>query len=433
MRTICWLGMLLFLLTACGNLQISVDQPASPAAEASATAAAPPAPDATPPAPTTPEIVVTPTATPRPEIRPTSPPETSASGDWQTAYDALVARYGKDYSQCETSATTGGACAKPETSLGVDELKEQINIQLILDSSGSMAEQIGGETKLTIAQRVMSAFVTTIPAEANVALRVYGHVGSNQEQDRPESCAGTELFYDFQPLDQQTFATAINAFTPTGWTPIAASLQAAQQDFAQYDGATHSNFIYLVSDGIETCDGDPVAAARDLHESNIQAIVNIIGFDVDAEAARQLREVAEAGGGEYFEARSAQELQEIFVERIDWKAWNAYWGCAIRSANRDWGALVKAANEEWSCTVDAANEEWNAIIREVRAHNNTTYRGIGNDIIRAATAKRNTIVDESTTARNQIVEQARAARDQAVDQADQERDDALQGRPTPTP
>lgn len=55
------------------------------------------------------------------------------------------------------------------------------------------------------------------------------------------------------------------------------------------------NIIYVVSDGIETCDGDSAKEAKELHDSNIKAVVNIIGFDVDSAGQKQLLSVAEAG------------------------------------------------------------------------------------------------------------------------------------------
>ena len=74
------------------------------------------------------------------------------------------------------------------------------------------------------------------------------------------------------------------------------------------------NIVYVVSDGIETCGGDPVKAAKDLHESDIQAVVNIIGFDVDNEGQRALKKVAEAGGGKYATVNTGEDLREHLEE-----------------------------------------------------------------------------------------------------------------------
>ena len=51
----------------------------------------------------------------------------------------------------------------------------------------------------------------------------------------------------------------------------------------------------MISDGVETCDGDPVQAAKDLHNSNLNVTVNVIGFDVDQDGRKQLKETAQAG------------------------------------------------------------------------------------------------------------------------------------------
>jgi hypothetical protein len=40
-----------------------------------------------------------------------------------------------------------------------------------------------------------------------------------------------------------------------GWTPLGRSLNAARGDFAGTNPKTSSNFVYVVSDGIETCGG----------------------------------------------------------------------------------------------------------------------------------------------------------------------------------
>jgi len=76
-----------------------------------------------------------------------------------------------------------------------------LNIELILDASGSMAGAVGGQSKLSIAQQSLTEFIGRLPGKgANVALRVYGHKGSNKKSDREVSCQGTELIYPFQPL-----------------------------------------------------------------------------------------------------------------------------------------------------------------------------------------------------------------------------------------
>jgi Ca-activated chloride channel homolog len=424
-----------FLATACGNAQ-PASQPGGPGeADTEATIAAAVAAtgeaQATPPAETAPTTAPTsgqepaatasgasePTPCPTPEAASTNTTTEGAVDDCEQAYQELLAEYARDYDGCAPALVAGESCPRPA---GLEtDLKPNLNIQLMLDSSGSMAEDLGGRTKMEIAKDVMNRFVTTIPSEANVGLRVYGHTGSNEEADRAESCQGTELFYPFAPLDTAKFQQAINSFEPTGWTPIARALEQAAEDFAPYDGATNSNIIYLVSDGIETCDGDPVAAARALHESNIEAVVNIVGFNVDAEAAQQLRQAAEAGGGQYFEARNDRELQAIFEESINWKEWQQYYSCVIKTQTVQWSGNTVEQTQAWSCVTNLATQEWSDITKAV-VQDLPRYEACREYILAESDKRRNSLIEASNEQRQSVIDEARQQRDEAIEAAGEE-------------
>lgn len=124
----------------------------------------------------------------------------------------------------------------------------------------------------------------------------------------------------------QKFQTALNRFQPNGWTPLAKAIEDSAQDFGQQTEPGTKNVIYVVSDGKETCDGDPVQAAKKLNQSQIQAIVNIIGFDVKNEEQKALKEIAAAGQGEYIRADTPEQLQrelerEAMEKRLAWSRW----------------------------------------------------------------------------------------------------------------
>ena len=99
-----------------------------------------------------------------------------------------------------------------------------------------------------------------------------------------------------------------------------------------------------MSDGIETCDGDPVAAAKKVKADNTNVNINIIGFDVDSEADEQLKNVAEAGGGEYSSVKTKQQLSEI--ENV--------WKEAINKNTWRWWAVHRFSDNVWT-TVDHYN------------------------------------------------------------------------------
>ncbi|MCM3714656.1 VWA domain-containing protein [Alkalihalobacillus oceani] len=216
-----------------------------------------------------------------------------------------------------------------EMELDVEEGEARIpqaNVQVLFDSSRSMTGTVDGAVKMELAKEAVEDFLAQMPDNTHVSLRVYGHKGDNTAEGYAESCAGTELMYPFSPFEEDAFLEALDQFAPTGFTPIAASIEAAKEDLLAAGGEQIESIIYIVSDGEETCEGDPVQAARELHESEINAVVNIIGFDVANEEQEALMEIAEAGGGEYFSADSANQLKEILRQRrneliSEWREW----------------------------------------------------------------------------------------------------------------
>ncbi len=191
----------------------------------------------------------------------------------------------------------------------------KLKVEVILDCSGSMAGSVQGGVKMDLAKKAISDFLAKLPPGTQAGLRVFGHKGSTSKKDRAEG-SQTELVYPISTYDEKVFNDSMQRFSPRGWTPIAKSLYAAGQDLAAQKEEGAKYIIYLVSDGIETCGGNPVAAASSLHQSGIQAVVNIIGFDVDDKVQRQLKEAAAAGGGNYVTVKSQEELQGAFQAEL---------------------------------------------------------------------------------------------------------------------
>lgn len=203
--------------------------------------------------------------------------------------------------------------------------KENYNIEVILDSSGSMAADAGGQTRMELAKEAINQFLSNIPEKANVSLRVYGYNGSSSESDKKMSCNAIKQVYGFAPYQKNKFQEALNKFSPKGWTPIASALKQSEKALSKFDAKNNTNLIYLVSDGIGTCDGNPVKIAKELSKSNSKPIINIIGFQTDAKAQKQLEEMAKVSDGIYASAENQEELKAEFErgEKVleAWKKW----------------------------------------------------------------------------------------------------------------
>ncbi len=199
------------------------------------------------------------------------------------------------------------------------------NLVIALDASGSMANRIGAKTRMELAKEAIETFVSKLPKEANVGLRVYGHKGTGTSADKALSCASNELVYPIQPYSDANLKTALGAFNPAGWTPLASAIEEAQKDLSPYQGENNHNVIFIVSDGVETCGGDPVKAAANLKDSGISQVVHIIGFDVKSSEQQQLKDVAEAAGGTYTNVKDHRQLQQEFDKTIqdsyEWLTW----------------------------------------------------------------------------------------------------------------
>ena len=65
----------------------------------------------------------------------------------------------------------------------------------------------------------------------------------------------------------------------------------------------------MITDGEETCDGDPAKVIAGLRADGLDIQVSIVGFAIDdADLKSDFEQWAELGGGSYFDARSAEEL-----------------------------------------------------------------------------------------------------------------------------
>lgn len=211
------------------------------------------------------------------------------------------------------------------------------NVVILLDASGSMRAKLEGKEKMVLAKEAIKNFVSKLPEGTHVSLRVYGHKGSGSNRDKILSCQSSETVYKNRPYHEESFHAALNKFGPSGWTPLAKAIQDAKLDFK--DSQTGAkNVVYIVSDGNETCGGDPVKEAKALNESDIQAVINIIGFDVKNQEQQALKAIADAGQGEYINADTPDKLMEEMQKEYTklWLAWNRWGGSSWVNIQKEW-------------------------------------------------------------------------------------------------
>lgn len=179
------------------------------------------------------------------------------------------------------------------------------NMLLILDASNSMWGQTDGVAKIESARGVLGDVLTGLPEETQVGIMAYGH-------NDKESCTDVAMLTPIGKPDVAAIKKKIADIKPKGKTPIAYSLTQAGTELGKFEG--DNNHLVLISDGIETCEGDPCAVAESLASNNVGTKVHVVGFNVDAAARKQLECIAEKGGGKYYNADNANALKTAMAE-----------------------------------------------------------------------------------------------------------------------
>ncbi len=168
----------------------------------------------------------------------------------------------------------------------------------ILDASGSMTEPAGAQAKIDAAKSVLAQVVPAVAPEVKIGLAAYGH-------RRADDCTDIEILVPPGNEDRAALMARISAIQPKGMTPISEAILQVAEALGGRDAETT---IVLVSDGKETCGGDPCDVVKELKKMGVRFVMHVVGFNVTDEDKAQLACIAAAGGGKYFAADNAAAL-----------------------------------------------------------------------------------------------------------------------------
>ena len=238
--------------------------------------------------------------------------EDASEEEIQHLFKQLLYIAGYDYTPFETIDRFSYVIFKndmenPFTHEKIEE-NMNVNVEIVLDASGSMVKKIGDKTMMEIAKESIKQVLSEMPANAKVGIRVFGHKGDNTASKKDESCGANELIYPIGDLNVEGIEKALEPIQPTGWTSIAKSIEYGVEDLKALDGEKTLNILYIITDGIETCGGNPVEIAKQLKGENTNIVLGIIGFNVDANQNRLLKQIADAAGGYYSSVNDADKL-----------------------------------------------------------------------------------------------------------------------------
>lgn len=173
------------------------------------------------------------------------------------------------------------------------------SIMFIVDASGSMNDRLNGSTRMKVAVQKLDEFIRKLPPETEMGLVAYGN--------RIPGCDSARLYTNLKRGGGKEILAKLPLLLPAGSTPIARTLELVNKHILAGHPYTE---IILVSDGVESCDGDPIAEVAKIRRSNPQTKVHVLGLDVPVHEERDLQHLAVAGSGRYLSVRSGESLQK---------------------------------------------------------------------------------------------------------------------------
>ena len=219
-----------------------------------------------------------------------------------------------------TSFLTKGVPLNPIIEVPVSEKKEQklsdaaLVTEIIFDASGSMQARMNAKKKILIAKDALQKTAQALEDPLILsAFRAYGF-DSSVPKTAEASCPNTELLVPFAQNNHQSIISAGQNLDAYGYTPLALSLKLAGEDLKSFPNSQKT--AVLISDGIETCGGDPIAELKKLKKQGIEIQVHVIGFDISKKERHHLENIAKTSGGRYYDAGDSVQLVNSLLEIV---------------------------------------------------------------------------------------------------------------------
>ena len=187
------------------------------------------------------------------------------------------------------------------------KLPDKTRILFLLDASGSMLGGWERTNRITAAKKLLSDLVDSLKVNPNLALglRVYGH----QFNKRLQNCQDTKLEVGFKSANHDLIKNRLAALVPKGTTPLAYSLEQAANDFP--DQKNVRNIVIIITDGLESCDGDPCAVSLALQRKRIFLKPFIIGLGMNKSFEGEFDCL-----GQFFDAVNIRKFRQVLNTAI---------------------------------------------------------------------------------------------------------------------
>lgn len=148
-------------------------------------------------------------------------------------------------------------------------------ILFLVDASLSMKNQWQGGNKWNTAVNTISQIADSLNKmpDVEIGMRVFGHM--YHEPDK--NCRDSKLEVAIDSNNAAKIRYKLEQIKPKGITPLVYSIEKSATDFGSKPG---KNFLIVVTDGEDACEGDPCAAALALQQNNVVLKPFIIGMAI---------------------------------------------------------------------------------------------------------------------------------------------------------
>lgn len=179
---------------------------------------------------------------------------------------------------------------------------------IVFDASGSMSttDRSLKVPRIDGAKRAMNRVIPDVAHLRRLGLIVYGEGEYND-------CNTIELRLKPMPEAAATLLGEVANIDPRGRTPLTESVKQAADvlDFRNRPGT-----IVLLTDGEETCGGDPCKLAAQLKKQAKDLTIHVIGYRHETEGYFTSRCMADVTGGQYLRATNEAELVEALRKTL---------------------------------------------------------------------------------------------------------------------
>jgi Ca-activated chloride channel homolog len=196
------------------------------------------------------------------------------------------------------SALTLGGQAAIGADDGIDACKA--DAMIVFDASGSMAtsDYTLKLPRIAQAKQSMAKVIPEVAPLRRLGLIVYGEGEYND-------CSSIALRLPPTSNAAEPLLRIIKRINPRGKTPLTRSVQLAAEELHYTE---RESVVVLITDGEETCGGDPCKMASMLKKAGPGLTIHVIGFRESQAEYFKARCMADQTGGEFVSASTEDEL-----------------------------------------------------------------------------------------------------------------------------